>query len=336
MSSAQVGSEAAAHLAAVLLASAAATWILARLAPRLGWTDAPRGAEAGRKRQLRPVPAVGGAAILLALVAAGARPWVPAGDELWGRWLPAPSWCFASLLLVFAAGTWDDRVALGPGRKACAQVLALAPLALGAGLEHGPTGALTLLVAGLVALNLLNTFDNADGALAGLCALGFAGPLSFASAACLGFLPFNLDAGRTRNRASGAPSAYLGDSGAFVLAFLVLLAPRSAGVLVLPALDLARLALVRWRSGSRPWIGDRRHLAHRLEARGLPRPVVAATLCLLAAPACVLVALTLGGGDPRMAILGMVLSTALFALALRLAPALPAAAPPCPSEGGSE
>jgi UDP-N-acetylmuramyl pentapeptide phosphotransferase/UDP-N-acetylglucosamine-1-phosphate transferase len=332
--------ESAARFVAVALASACAAAVLARLAPRLGWTDAPRAGERARKRQLRPVPAVGGAAILLGLAAAPVRPWEVAGGELWARWLPAAPWCLASLALAFAAGTWDDKAGLGPGRKAGAQLAALLPLAAGAWLEHGALAGLVLLLVGVAALNLLNTFDNADGALASLCALGFAGPAPFACAACLGFLPFNLDAASARNRASGAPSAYLGDAGAFVLAYLVLLAPASAGLLVLPALDLARLALVRWRSGSRPWIGDRRHLAHRLEARGLARPLVAATQCALAWPACALVARALEAGDARPALAGILASAGLYALVLRVVPvrpdgALPGAAP-CPSERGSE
>jgi UDP-GlcNAc:undecaprenyl-phosphate GlcNAc-1-phosphate transferase len=324
-----------ARFAIALLVTAAATALLAWTAPRIGWTDAPRAEDAARKRQRRPVPAVGGAAILIGLAAARGTFWVAGGNELWGRWLPAPPWCLASLLLLFAAGTWDDRAGLSPRGKFAAEVVALAPLALGALLEHGLAGALVLLLAGLVATNLLNTFDNADGALASLCALGFAPAAPLASAACLGFLPLNLDAGRARNRASGAPSAYLGDAGAFVLGYLVLLTPRSAGILVLPALDLARLTLVRWRAGSRPWIGDRRHLAHRLEACGLPRPVVAAVQCALAWPACALVARALARGDARAALLGILASAALYVLVLRIVRS-PSGAVPCPSREGPE
>ena len=46
------------------LLAAAATWGLARLAPRLGWVDAGDG---GRKQQRVPLATVGGAAIGLAL-----------------------------------------------------------------------------------------------------------------------------------------------------------------------------------------------------------------------------------------------------------------------------
>lgn len=326
----------------VALASAAATALLARLAPRLGWTDAPRGSEAARKRQGRPVPAVGGAAILLALLLAllltslRGPIWGPASPQLWGRFLPGEGWRFATLVLACAAGTLDDRRALAPAPKVAAQGLALLPLGLGAGLAHGAPAGLALVVLGLVALNLLNTFDNADGALASLCVLGFAPCAPLLAAACLGFLPFNLDAARARNRASRAPSAYLGDAGAFVLGALVLCVPGAAGLLVLPGLDLARLSLARWRAGSRPWIGDRQHLAHRLEARGLPRPLVALVLCLLALPACLLVARATASGTAAPALLGCAASALLYLVVLGLAPAPAKDARPCPPPERSE
>lgn len=321
-------------LARVALASAAATWVLARAAPRLGWTDAPREA---RKQQRRAVPAVGGAALLLGLALAPPEWWRAAPPELWGPWLPALPWRLAALALVLALGTWDDLRPLAPLPKALAQLVATAPLALGALSASGPAAALGLWLVALLALNLLNTFDNADGALASLGLLGFALAAPVVSAACLGFLPFNLDAGRARNRTSGAPSAYLGDAGAFLLALLVVLVPAAAGILVLPGLDLARLARVRWRSGSRPWRGDRRHLAHRLAGRGLSRAVVALVQCVLALPAALGVVAALARGAAAPALLGGLATLALFLLALRLAPesALPARAP-CPPGSGSE
>jgi UDP-GlcNAc:undecaprenyl-phosphate GlcNAc-1-phosphate transferase len=327
---------AAPRLLAVALAATLVTALLARLAPRFGWTDGPLVA---RKVQRRPVPAVGGAALFLVLACSPAPPWEPFGAELWGPWIPGRAWRAATLALLLAAGVWDDRARLPAGRKALAQCLALLPLALGAWQGNGPGAALLLLAVGFLALNALNTFDNADGALASLCALGFAWVAPFASAACLGFLPLNLDAARRRNRASGAPSAYLGDAGANLLAFLVLMSPRSAGLLVLPALDLARLALVRWHSGSRPWIGDRRHLAHRLSARGLSPPVVVLVQCAVAAPACTLVRRALALGDAWLAGLGVAVSAALYVLALCVSRARPGRSSdtiPCSPRAGSE
>jgi cytidyltransferase-like protein len=303
-----------ARFVGVALAAALATLALARLARRIGWTDAAQGPDAARKLQLRPVPAVGGAALLLALACAGESPWSAAEAALWNDGLPAPAWRWAALALVFGVGLWDDRARLAPGAKALAQLAALAPLALGAGLAGRWSSALWLLALGFLALNALNTFDNADGCLASLCALGFAPVAPLVTAASLGFLPLNLDAARHPERR--APSAYLGDSGAFVLGFLVLVNPGAAGVLVLPLLDLARLSVARVRAGSRPWLGDRRHLAHRLAARGLGAPAVALLQCAIAAPACLLVA----RADTRLALAGCAATAVAFACALRAAP----------------
>lgn len=302
---------------AVMLTSAAATLVLARLAPSLGWTDGPR---VPRKLQRRPVPTVGGLAILCALSLASPACWRARSEVLWAAWLPHPGWSLATLLLVFVLGTWDDRRPLAPLGKALGQLAALLPLVVGAWSTAGAAPALCLWLLAALALNLLNTFDNADGALASLCALGFAGPAPLVAAACLGFLPFNLDAARARNRASGAPTAYLGDAGAFALALFVVLVPSAAGLLLLPALDLARLSVVRWRAGSRPWRGDRRHLAHRLALRGLPCSGVAAVQCALAFPACLGIERALAAGESAAALAGGTLTLGLYALTLRLAP----------------
>jgi UDP-N-acetylmuramyl pentapeptide phosphotransferase/UDP-N-acetylglucosamine-1-phosphate transferase len=202
--------------------------------------------------------------------------------------------------------------------KVLGQVAALGPLLLGTAWNEGPLAGVGLLLIALAALNLLNTFDNADGAAAGLAVLGFLLPGPGVAAATLGFLPFNLDSFRARNRPSGAPTAYLGDAGAFVLAFCVVCEPRSVGLLVLPALDLARLSLRRWRAGSRPWIGDRAHLAHRLAERGLARPSVAFVLILIAAPSALLIPQASASGDWARAGLGVLATASLFGVALAL------------------
>src|SRR5262249_36949909 len=149
----------------------------------------------------------------------------------------------------------------------------------------------------------------------------------------------NLDAGAARNRASGAPSAYLGDAGAFVLAALVLALPASAGLLVLPGLDLARLAVRRTRAGSRPWIGDREHLAHRLARRRLGPVTVAAFECALAVPACALGWSAIARHDALRGTLAVLATAVPYLLVLRWAPGgspAPPAAVPCPRTGGPE
>jgi len=325
----------------IALASAIGTGLLARAAPHLRWTDAPRGADESRKLQRRAVPCVGGAAILVALLLAPEVLW-ERGSAAPFPW-PGPPWAALALACVFVVGTADDVLSFRAAPKAALQLLALAPLGFGAWrAEAGLAASLGLMAAGFLALNALNTFDNSDGAAAALAAAGFLLVPSLAAAACLGFLPLNVDSSRARNRTSGAPSAYLGDAGAFLLAFLALADARALGILWLPLLDLARLAVVRVRAGSRPWIGDRRHLAHRLLARGLAPLAVAGIQVAIALPACALVPRAVETGQASWGILGLLATSVLFALALWRSDASAGAAAqqersvPCPRETPSE
>ncbi len=290
--------------------------VLGRLARSRGLLDCANGPLAARKLQAEPVPPVGGLGIALSLLLLAwglgwnlrARLPLP-GEEL----LVGQGMLWLSLGLALLLGLWDDLLPAGLGAmgKLGGQALALFPLAMGAAGLASQTGwgaatlaapgllALFVLVAGVAAMNVLNTFDNADGAAGGVACMGFAaaalavpgssgGVQSQASlAVLLGFLWLNTNArSGARGAGSGSPSVYLGDSGAFFLGLLLLLQPGAWGALWIPALDLARLSWVRLRAGSRPWIGDRRHLAHRLQRRGLgPRQVLFA-LALVSAPGC--------------------------------------------------
>ena len=292
--------------------TALAVPLLARLARRRGWTDGAEGPLAARKPQGRPVPAVGGVAVLLGALAAlllfGAG--AGAGDR--GPFLlpvsgAAGAAALGSLLALAAVGFLDDRRpgGLPPGRKLAAQAAALLPAVLAMGGERGAGAAVLLFLGGLVAVNAVNTFDNADGAVGAVCLLGFAAVVPAVAGALAGFLPWNLNAREGRPRdPSATPTAYLGDAGSHPLAFLVLLTPLAWPLLWLPLLDLARLSVVRWRAGSRPWIGDRRHLAHRLAARGLSRVEVVVVLGAIAAPGCGAAAWAAGPGVPLAPWLG--------------------------------
>ena len=318
------------------LASAAATLGLAALARRVGWADGPMGGggggeDAARKWQPRPVPPTGGAALVVGLVvlAAAGSGWIDA--------LSLGAGGLTSLALAFLVGLADDllRGGLAPGRKLLLQAAAAVPWALEAAggggalaaAEPGGPGtvglALLALLAAVAAMNACNTFDNADGALGTLGLVGFAALVPPLAAPLVGFLPFNLDV-----RAGGgrrvSPTAYLGDAGSHLLGLLLLLTPGAWPLLFLPAIDLARLALVRWRAGGRPWRGDRRHLAHRLAAAGLGRLAVAATLATLAVPALAAHA-RLG---PSLSWLGFLATALLFLLVLARTPDPAAPSPP--------
>ena len=114
------------------------------------------------------------------------------------------------------------------------------------------------------------------------------------------------------------PTAYLGDSGAYLLG-LLLYRHGAWPALWIPFLDLLRLCIVRWRAGSRPWLGDRRHLAHRLQAAGLGPFAVAVILAAMAVPACL--GFSLAGLFPGVSVLGLALGALFYGLAVRWTPA---------------
>jgi UDP-GlcNAc:undecaprenyl-phosphate GlcNAc-1-phosphate transferase len=286
----------------------AAGLALALLWRALGIGDAPRGAEAERKLQRAPVPQVGGLALL-----AGWAALAPAGA------LPAFAGEPAVLLaggLALGLGTLDDLRAggLGPGPKLLLQLLAGGVLGAGAwlsGVTPMPAAAL-LALAAVGSMNALNTYDNADGAALGAGGLGLVAAGSPLAPATLALVVPNLllrrraagEEGAAAAAGPGDPWLYLGDAGSHLLALAVLVSPGAAWALLLPGLDLGRVALLRLRRGLPPWRGDRRHLAHRLQRAGLGPVAVALSLLAVAAPAC-------WRGDA----LGAGLTAGLFALA---------------------
>ena len=289
----------AAALALAFAVAALATAVLPGAARHLGWVDAARGAP-DRKLQRRPVPAVGGAICLAGVLAGwalcdhlGRGPGLPLPGRGLGRTLApilghtATIWPLGGVLTGFAVGLLDDLIpgGLGAGVKLAGQ--GLAGLVLGLPLVASTTAppeavvaALGLLAFGAVlATNAINTFDNADGAAGTLCFAGFLVPAPLVSAALAPFLVRNLRRGR-----GGEVSAYLGDSGSHLLGMLVLATPAAWPLLVVPSIDLARVARERLEVGRAPWVGDRRHLAHRLARAGLGRVTVPLALAGLALP----------------------------------------------------
>jgi UDP-GlcNAc:undecaprenyl-phosphate/decaprenyl-phosphate GlcNAc-1-phosphate transferase len=288
------------------------TLLLSRLWHRVGWGDAGGGDETHRKLQHHAVPAVGGVVIgavwfLFPLIG------VPAE----GSWIPstlpalpetvAPSVVRRSvacaLAVALGVGAIDDRLPLGLGViwKLLGQGLAGALLSIPWWLsaEHGGAGVPCLeaipwisfwSMAAIVACNAWNTFDNADGAATSLAALGLLPAVPLAAGAPLGFLVPNLllRRGRGSGGGPGDPLAYLGDAGSHLLGISILVVPAAWPALLLPLLDLARVALSRLRAGLPPWRGDRRHLAHRLQRRGLGPVPVTLVLLLIASPAVLL------------------------------------------------
>jgi UDP-N-acetylmuramyl pentapeptide phosphotransferase/UDP-N-acetylglucosamine-1-phosphate transferase len=313
-----------------------ATWALARLAPRLGWGDAGDGV---RKLQAVPLAPVGGGALTLALVATlllvsvlgrvGVSPSATStilGVSVW------PLGALASALLV---GLVDDRVrgGLRPSQKLVGQVLAgmvlVSPgFARGLGEPMGWLAALGLAGGAVVSMNVINTWDNADGAAAGL---GMIALPSVVSAALAGFLMCNLRRRDGRPLLRGLTHATLGDAGSHLLGMALWLSPMTWPALALPLADLARVVHERARARQAPWVGDRRHLAHRLERRGLAPWAVALALALAALPSGRPAGNALDTGRPLEAALW---TLATFALGAGLWAATRRAGDPCREPGG--
>ena len=301
-------------LAAV--ASSIATWGVTRLARRMAVLDRP----GGYKGHTVPMPLLGGVGVAVGAVAA-ILPLLRLANRSDLVRLAALGLGAAIILL---AGLLDDVRGLGPRYKFIWQVGAASSagvclVALGVHLDlflEWPPLPISLLTAlWIVAItNAINFLDNMDGLCAGVGVIG-AGALAALNAhqgeplvalaaaalggACLGFLPHNWPRARV----------FLGDAGAMFIGFLLaalsvmgvytrgarapvlaVLAPLC--VLGLPVLDAVLVVILRMRDHRAPWIGDRRHISHRLVRRGL-RPATAVTILWLASAACGLVGVLL-------------------------------------------
>jgi UDP-GlcNAc:undecaprenyl-phosphate/decaprenyl-phosphate GlcNAc-1-phosphate transferase len=327
--------------AAVLgcLVAAVATPLLRRFALRRGIVDRP----GGYKAHATPTPLLGGLAVA-AGVSVGVV-WFVIDDprqDLAG--LVAIG--VGSLIIIFA-GLVDDVRRLSPSRKLAWQIaaagaagvsLALLGVRLDLFLSWPSLPIIALTALWVIAItNSVNFLDNMNGLCAGL---GAVAGLSLAAVnlrseaytvataaaalggACLGFLPYNWPRGRV----------FLGDSGSMLIGFLlaalsvmgvytrgarlpVLAVFTPLFVLGVPVLDLLLVILLRLRAGHPPWIGDRRHISHRLVRRGMDPAAAVATLWAAGA-ACGLGAVLLPTvGETQAPLLLALLLCALGALA---------------------
>ena len=262
----------------------ALTPVMMRVAWRLGVVDKP----GGRRIHDRPIPLLGGVAMLLGIVAA-----VLPNLDLDRRY---------ALILLGAAlmcllGALDDRFGIPPLPKLIGQIACAAiPVANGMTIDSvtipfvQPSTvsfgilAYPLTIIFIVAVaNVVNLADGMDGLAAGVCAISaitFAilalslGRISAAvlaaaiAGACLGFLPWNFNPAKV----------FMGDSGALVLGFLLACVSiqgvmKTAAalalvfplvVLLVPILDTSFVILKRLKSGRSIASADRSHFHHRL------------------------------------------------------------------------
>jgi UDP-GlcNAc:undecaprenyl-phosphate GlcNAc-1-phosphate transferase len=270
---------------ALLVAAAVAfavTPVAAALARRIGAVDEPK----ERGLHDRPIPRLGGLAILAGALLAGAL-FLPAGPETRG--------ILGGAAVAALIGAVDDAKELPAAPKLAGQTLAAAIPVLSnvrvenvtipflGPLEFGPVlgGALTLL--GIVAvMNVVNFTDGVDGLAAGVCAIAAvtfaaialslgrvdAGVLAGVTAgAALGFLPHNFH----------PASIFMGDSGSGLLGLLLACVAvqgvlKTAAVVALafplvilavPFLDTGFVVAKRIKYRRPVYRGDRWHFHHR-------------------------------------------------------------------------
>ena len=351
------------------LLSAPLTAALARIGGRIGALDSP--GVAGHAKVLRPIPNIGGiaivAAVLLPLVAGllalsiapeaiVAR--VPALEPHLARLeasMPIAWGIAACVLVLHAIGVRDDRRSLAAGPKLLVQMAAAGFVAgfLDTRLltlldAWGPAGfliSLVLTIVWIVAVtNAINFLDNMDGLAGGVAAIAAAALLVatllneqwFVAAmlACLlggllGFLVFNFPPARI----------FMGDGGSLPTGFLLaVLAVRTTYVdaadpsfalgggwygvflpvlvLAIPLYYLVAVSLIRIREGRSPWVGDQRHLSHRLLLRGMTRTRAVLSIWALAAILAIS-GIVLGSLRPWQAVLvGLQAIAALGVLAM--------------------
>jgi len=294
-------------------------------ARRLDVLDRPR----GYKAHAQPTPLLGGVAVVMGLVA-GVGVAVLQGSIAMEPALVAVS---VGIFLIVAAGVIDDLNGLAVREKLAWQVAATALsglilVLLGVRLELFLGGhtllAAMLTVAWVVAItNAFNLLDNMNGLCAGL---GAVASIAFAvygaragasttavvaaglAGACLGFLPYNWPRARI----------FLGDTGSMAIGFtlaaisvmgvytstarmpaIAILAPVI--VLALPIADVIVVFVLRLASGHPPWVGDRRHVSHRLVRRGVP-PWLAVAILWIVMACCGAIAMLLPAVDAQGAV----------------------------------
>ena len=288
-------------------------WTLLPVAQRIGLVDQP----GGHKTHDRAVPAIGGLAIVAAVIATALVLGIAE------RVHPA---FWAGLLVIVLVGTLDDLRDLGHHSKFLAQIAAAGLMlywggwhlhSLGNLLGAWPLGLgvysipLTF-VAVVGVINAVNFTDGADGlagglvfnALAWFCVMGLLAPPSALAlsgvqiapaflGAVAGFLVFNL-----RRPGRRHADAFLGDAGSLGLGYALawfmvsgaetstpLYAPVTAiWLLAVPLVDTLACAGRRLLHGTSPFKADRKHLHHILVDLGLPvgRAVALIHLCAFA------------------------------------------------------
>ncbi|HQG93320.1 MAG TPA: MraY family glycosyltransferase [Acidobacteriota bacterium] len=282
------------------LASAVLTPAVIALCRRFGLFDRPG---AARKIHDRPVPRLGGVAVVAAFLAALAALFFYDNvvTRIFTDMVPKIGRILLPALVVFALGLADDlrgvRARTKFGVQTAAAVLlwalgfriGMVSLPFAGGVDLGPVlGALVTVLWVVAVTNAFNFIDGMDGLAAGIAlfvslsvmitaavmgnkeALILAVPLAGAAA---GFLPFNWHPAKV----------FLGDAGSyflgFVLAALAVMSSTKSSILVavavpvamlgIPLLDTTLTVARRFLSGQPLFDADGDHIHHRLLKAGL-------------------------------------------------------------------
>ena len=276
-------------------------FFLAKIAPKLKLVDSP----SPRKRHEGNVPLVGGLAIYIALITGGLI-WGDSHQTLITANNINALWIFISAggLLVLV-GTLDDRFKLSVTIRVLSETAAALIVIEGLDLDLRNLGALLgggsiqlpsfiaypfTLIAIFGIINAFNMLDGLDGLLGSLVLFtlicfhiftetypGFL--TSFIAASILAFLISNLSVSRI------IPKTFLGDAGSRLLGFIVvclLLAAASSQVgrekliqpvtalyiTALPLFDMSCTVLRRIHLKRSPFLADRSHIHHLMQALG--------------------------------------------------------------------
>jgi UDP-GlcNAc:undecaprenyl-phosphate GlcNAc-1-phosphate transferase len=264
------------------------TPLVRRLAERLRFYDYPN----GHKVHARPTPLMGGLTIAwpVAIAVLAAPALLPSS------WPPILTYGFLSgLAALVIVGLADDKNGMSPNVKLLAQLAAVTPFILAAGVTNLPFHpVLGLVLSYLWMVGLINAFnflDNMDGITAGTAAVtgsflaaiayerGLPGAalLSMATVgSALGFLRFNFS----------PASIFLGDAGSMVIGYVLgaislltiqtpfigaqTIVPLAAPVILLayPVFDSTLVMVTRFRNGSALSRGGCDHSSHRMVALG--------------------------------------------------------------------
>ncbi|MGN8690115.1 glycosyltransferase family 4 protein [Atopobiaceae bacterium HCP3S3_F7] len=308
--------------AASFLVTLATTPLARHIAWRLRAVDYP----AARRVNKRPVPRMGGIAIVCGLVAGELvqalgvaflewpRVFVPVARQTVNYWL-----LFLSFLVIFLTGLVDDKFTLTPRQKLLGQVVA-SVIAVASGLVideivnplqnsviHLGLAAMPITVVFLVAYtNIFNLIDGLDGLASGIaCIAGLtmwivstiSGRLDAAvlaimiSGTTLAFLRYNFH----------PASIFLGDSGALLIGFALgtvslLSVSRVSGLTAIiiplvvagiPIIDTFSAIVRRGRAHVSIGHADKGHIHHRLMSVGLGQRQTALVIYAWTAALCV-------------------------------------------------